>query len=124
MVRALSEALACYQTAVTSKDDEGRLAAAERTQNFGIIAGVSALLWTLVILAWLLCARCVGEVIGAGLATAVPGLSEWVTSQYIDTAFSSVGYAASWAISAVSLTSAERRVCGTMMTGLGMGSKE
>ena len=123
MTRALREALACYQTAVASKSDEERIAAAERAQNFGIIAGVSALLTMLSALSWFLFARCVGEVIGAALATAVPTLSGWVTSQYIDTALSSAGYAASWALAAVALIALERRVCGTMMAGLGMGEK-
>jgi hypothetical protein len=122
-VRALSEALACYQTAVNSKGDDERAAAAERAQNFAVVAGLSALLAMLALVAWLIVARCVGECIGAGLATAVPDLSGWVTSEYVNTALSSAGYGASWALAAVSLTIAERRVCGTMMTGLGMGSK-
>jgi hypothetical protein len=122
-VRALSEALACYQTAVASKGDDERAAAAERAQNFAVVAGLSALLAVLALIAWLIVARCVGECIGAGLATAVPDLSGWVTSEYVNTALSSAGYGASWALAAVSLGIAERRVCGTMMAGLGMGSK-
>jgi hypothetical protein len=122
-VRALSEALACYQTAVNSKGDDERAAAAERAQNFAVVAGLSAILAVLALIAWLIVARCVGECIGAGLATAVPDLSGWVTSEYVSTALSSAGYGASWALAAVSLGIAERRVCGTMMAGLGMGSK-
>lgn len=122
-VRALSEALACYQTAVASKSDDERTAAAERAQNFAVVAGLSALLTALAAIAWLIVARCVGECIGAGLATAVPDLSGWVTSEYVSAALSSAGYGASWALAAVSLRIAERRVCGTMMAGLGMGSK-
>jgi len=122
-VRAVSEALACYQTAVNSKGDDERAAAAERAQNFAVVAGLSALLAVLALIAWLIVARCVGECIGAGLATAVPDLSGWITSEYVNTALSSAGYGASWALAAVSLGIAERRVCGTMMSGLGMGSK-
>ncbi len=122
-VRALSEWLACYQTSIGSKDPAEKEAADERGQNFAVVAITSATLHALALIAWLIVARCVGECIGAGLATVVPDLSGWVTSEYVNTALSSAGYGASWALAAVSLGIAERRVCGTMMTGLGMGSK-
>lgn len=124
MTRALREAFACYRTANDTKDDVARAAIEERAQDFGVVAGTSAVLTALAVFSWFLCARCVGEIIGAGLATAVPDVSGWVTSQYIDTALSSAGYAASWALAAVALTTAERRLCGTMLKGLGMDSEE
>lgn len=124
MTRALREAFACYRTANDTKDDAARASIEERAQDFGVVAGVSALLTTLSVISWLLFARCMGEVTGAGLAASVSGLSAWVASEHLNASLSTVGYAVSWAVAASALAAAERRLCGTMLEGLGMSPKE
>lgn len=96
MLTALRAAVAHYRIATTAESESEVETSADHAQACAAIAGVGILTATVGLIFALIALRCLGESIGAFVASDVPGLSEWVRADALERAWSHLGYTVAW----------------------------
>lgn len=118
MLTALRAAVAHYRIATTAESESEVETSADHAQACAAIAGVGAASVAVAVLCALIALRCLGESIGAFVASDVPGLSEWVRADAVERAWSALGYTLAWCAGSWVTASSGSVVTGAMWASL------
>lgn len=118
MLTALRAAVAHYRIATTATSDAEIDVSADHAQACAAIAGIGGAASVVVLICALIALRCLGEAVGAFVASDVEGVSEWVRANATERAWSALGYALAWFTASWVTSSASTRVTAAMWASL------